>query len=137
MRAVRQPARRNCDLMCMTLLIRLTMTKTLIPKKQLNSRTLEAIRLREAVTPYARLFTSCNRKLTSVFAIIKSYRELVSVAAFINYFRSFIQEVGCVLYILLFLVFCSNIRNIILCSGYTSGVFEVFPIQYLGCSCCF
>ena len=39
--------------------------KTLIPKNQLNSRALETIRPPEPVTPNARLFESCNRKLNS------------------------------------------------------------------------
>ena len=39
--------------------------KILILKNQLNSRTLETSRSREAVTPYTRLFESSNRKLNS------------------------------------------------------------------------
>ena len=35
--------------------------------------------------PYAQLFESCNRKLNSVLAIIKSQRKVVSVATFINH----------------------------------------------------
>ena len=46
--------------------------KTLIPKNQLNSWTLEIIRYWEAVTPYVCLFESYNWKINPVLAIIKS-----------------------------------------------------------------
>ena len=45
--------------------------KTLMPKNQLDSRTLETIRSREAVTPYTRLFESSNRKLNSEMFITR------------------------------------------------------------------
>ena len=64
--------------------------KTLIPKTQLNSRTRERIMFWEAVIPHLWLFESCNRMISSVFAIIESYREFVSVETFIYYFGSLI-----------------------------------------------